>query len=41
MLLFGPVNGREAVCLPSTSPANAGYSLEKLVEAWQTIKKEL
>ena len=36
-----PVNGREAVCLPSTSPANAGYSLEKLVEAWQTIKKEL
>ena len=29
---------REAVCLPSTSPANAMWSLEKLVEAWQAIK---
>ncbi len=29
---------REAVCLPSTSPANAVWSLEKLVEAWQAIK---
>ena len=26
--------GREAVCLPSTSPANAAWTLEKLVEAW-------
>ena len=25
-----PKNGREAVCLPSTSPANAAWSLEKL-----------
>ena len=33
-----PVNGREAVLLPSTSPANAGYSLERLVEAWKVIK---
>ncbi len=32
-----PVNGREARLLPSTSPANAGYSLERLTEAWQTI----
>ena len=25
-------------CLPSTSPANAGYSLEKLKEIWKVIK---
>lgn len=31
--------GREAVCLPSTSPANAGWSVERLVEAWRVIKK--
>ena len=35
-----PVNGREAYLLPSTSPANAGYSLERLVEAWQVIQKD-
>lgn len=29
---------REAICLPSTSPANAGWSVEKLVEAWKVIK---
>lgn len=28
---------REAVCLPSTSPANAAWSLERLVEAWKAI----
>lgn len=28
----------EAVCLPSTSPANAAWSFERLVEAWKTIK---
>ena len=33
-----PVTGREAVLLPSTSPANAGYSLERLVEAWQSVR---
>ncbi len=27
--------GREAVCLPSTSPANAGWKLERLIEAWR------
>ena len=27
--------GREAVCLPSTSPANAAWSLEKLVAVWR------
>lgn len=36
-----PVNGREARLLPSTSPANAGYSLERLTEAWQTIREGL
>ena len=34
-----PVNGRGAVSLPSTSPANAGYSLERLVEVWQVIRE--
>ena len=33
--------GREAVYLPSTSPANAGWSVEKLVEAWAVIKEYL
>ena len=27
----------EAVCLPSTSPANAAWSLERLCEAWKDI----
>ncbi|MBQ6265725.1 MAG: DNA-deoxyinosine glycosylase [Clostridia bacterium] len=29
----------KAVCLPSTSPANAAYSLEKLIEKWKIIKE--
>ena len=29
--------GRKAVCLPSTSPANAAWSVDKLVEAWKVI----
>ena len=28
-----------AVCLPSTSPANAAFSAEKLIESWNIIKK--
>lgn len=32
-----PQTGREAVCLPSTSPANAAWSLERLREAWEII----
>lgn len=30
--------GRNAVCLPSTSPANAGWSVDRLVEAWGIIR---
>lgn len=33
--------GREAVCLPSTSPANAAWSTDKLIEVWQTLKKNI
>ena len=32
-----PVTGREAVCLPSTSPANAAWSVERLTDAWKII----
>lgn len=35
-----PVLGKKAVKLPSTSPANAAYRLEKLVEQWKQIKSE-
>ena len=34
-----PTIGREAVCLPSTSPANAQWSLEKLIAAWAVIRE--
>lgn len=30
--------GREAVSLPSTSPANAAWTIEKLIAAWSVIK---
>lgn len=33
--------GREIIGLPSTSPANAAYSLERLLECWQDVKKVL
>lgn len=33
-----PVIDREGVCLPSTSPANASWTLEKLTEAWKVIR---
>lgn len=29
---------REAVCLPSTSPANAAWSVDRLVSQWSTIR---
>ena len=31
--------GIKSVCLPSTSPANAAFSFEKLVEKWKIILK--
>jgi hypoxanthine-DNA glycosylase len=34
-----PELGREAFCLPSTSPANAQWSLEKLTAAWSVLKE--
>ncbi len=30
-----PLNGIDAVVLPSTSPANAAWSFDRLVEAWR------
>ena len=34
---IAPQIGREAVCLPSTSPANAAWSLERLTSEWKRI----
>ena len=34
-----PKLGRKAVCLPSTSPANAAWSVERLVGEWKIIKE--
>ena len=34
-----PETGRQAVCLPSTSPANASWSLERLIAAWAVIRR--
>ena len=33
-----PVTGIKAVALPSTSPANAAYSIDRLAEYWEKIK---
>ena len=29
---------KEAICLPSTSPANAAFTTEKLIEKWSVIR---
>lgn len=36
-----PELGIKAHCLPSTSPANAAWSLERLIDAWKCIEPEL
>ena len=36
-----PVTGREAVKLPSTSPANAAWSVDRLTAAWQAVAEYL
>ncbi len=33
-----PVMGRESIKLPSTSPANAAWSIDRLAEAWKQIR---
>lgn len=33
--------GREIIGLPSTSPANAAFSLERLLESWSQVKEYL
>lgn len=32
-----PLTGRDDICLPSTSPANAAWDLERLTDAWSII----
>ena len=38
--LYRKYHGENACCLPSTSPANAAWSLERLVSAWSVITEE-
>jgi len=35
-----PVLGRSCTVLPSTSPANAAWNLERLTEAWRVIRQK-
>ena len=32
-----PMIHRDSICLPSTSPANAAWTLDKLIEAWKVV----
>ena len=34
------MTGRPAICLPSTSPANAAWTLEKLIGEWNCIRQK-
>lgn len=36
-----PLTGQEAICLPSTSPANAACLFEQLCNAWEVIRIEI
>ncbi len=35
-----PKTGMEAICLPSTSPANAAWTLERLQTAWSVLNEK-
>lgn len=35
-----PITHQEDICLPSTSPANATYSIERLIEEWKIIRQK-
>lgn len=35
-----PVLGRPCTVLPSTSPANAAWNLDRLIEAWRVIRQK-
>jgi G:T/U-mismatch repair DNA glycosylase len=34
-----PLIKRDAICLPSTSPANAAWNIERLVSEWKIVKE--
>ena len=36
---FKNIIDKEVCCLPSTSPANAAWTLQKLIESWSIIKE--
>lgn len=33
-----PIIARSCICLPSTSPANAAWNLERLIDAWRVVR---
>lgn len=35
-----PIVGRAAICLPSTSPANAAWTMDRLIEAWSVLARQ-
>lgn len=35
-----PITGKEVITLPSTSPANAAFSLDRLCQIWERVIKE-
>ena len=37
--LKGLIESLDNICLPSTSPANAAWTMEKLIAAWKVIRE--